>query len=68
MAVQQNRVTRSRRNMRRSHDALVAGNPNECPNCGELKRPHHVCPSCGHYDGREVIARGADVDLDDDAA
>jgi len=68
MAVQQNKVTRSRRNMRRSHDALVAANPNECPNCGELKRPHHVCPSCGFYDDREVIAKSAEVDLDDDAA
>jgi large subunit ribosomal protein L32 len=68
MAVQQNRVTRSRRNMRRAHDALVAANPNECSNCGELRRPHHVCPSCGHYDGREVIAQAATVDLEDDAA
>ena len=68
MAVQQNGVTRSRRNMRRSHDALVAANPNECPNCGELKRPHHVCPSCGFYNDREVVAQGSDVDLEDDAA
>ena len=43
MAVQQNKVSKSRRNNRRAHDALVAGNPNECANCGELKRPHHVC-------------------------
>jgi len=68
MAVPQNRVTRSRRNMRRAHDALVAGNPNECSNCGELKRPHHVCGACGHYDGREVVAVSSGVDLDDDAA
>ena len=68
MAVPQNRVTRSRRNMRRAHDALVAGNPNECSNCGELKRPHHVCPSCGHYADREVVAQASDIDLDDDAA
>ena len=27
----------------------------ECPNCGELKRPHHVCEACGYYDGREVV-------------
>jgi large subunit ribosomal protein L32 len=54
--------------MRRSHDALVAANPNECANCGELKRPHHVCPSCGHYDGREVVARAAEAGLDEDAA
>lgn len=68
MAVQQNKVSRSRRNMRRAHDALVAANPAECPNCGELKRPHHVCPACGYYDDREVVARAADVELDDDAA
>ena len=29
----------------------------ECPNCGELKRPHNVCPKCGQYDGREVVAQ-----------
>jgi large subunit ribosomal protein L32 len=68
MAVQQNRKTSSRRDMRRSHDALVAANPNECPNCGELKRPHHVCGACGWYDGREVTSVVAEVDLDDEAA
>ena len=35
MAVPQNRVTKSRRNMRRAHDSLTAANPAECPNCGE---------------------------------
>lgn len=68
MAVQQNKVSKSRRNMRRSHDALVAANPNECPNCGELKRPHHVCGACGLYDDRQVVATTDEVDLDEDAA
>jgi large subunit ribosomal protein L32 len=68
MAVPQNRVTKSRRNMRRAHDALVAANPAECPNCGELKRPHHVCAACGHYADREVVARADEIDIDDDAA
>ena len=55
MAVPKNKVSKSKRNMRRAHDALST-NPNaECPNCGELKRPHHVCASCGYYDGREVV-------------
>jgi large subunit ribosomal protein L32 len=40
--------------MRRSHHALAPASHSECPNCGEQKRPHHVCGSCGHYDGREV--------------
>ena len=68
MAVPQNRVTSSKRNMRRAHDSLVAGNPGECPNCGELKRPHHVCGAYGHYDAREVVALTKEVDLDEDAA
>ena len=68
MAVQQNKVSKSRRNNRRAHDALMAGNPNECPNCGELKRPHHICASCGFYGDKEVISMNEEIDLDDDAA
>jgi len=41
--------------MRRAHDSLKSTAHAECPNCGELKRPHHVCGSCGHYDNREVV-------------
>jgi large subunit ribosomal protein L32 len=29
-----------------------------CPNCKRPRRPHTVCPNCGHYgagSGREVI-------------
>jgi len=68
MAVPQNRVTRGRRNNRRSHDSLVAANPNECTNCGELKRPHHVCSACGHYNDREVVSLVEEIDLDDEDA
>jgi len=42
--------------MRRSHHRLKPEAKAECSNCGELKRPHHICPACGHYDGRVVIA------------
>ena len=68
MAVQQNRVTRSKRGMRRAHDSLSAANVNECPNCGELKRPHHVCGACGFYNDREVVTSQDDIELEDDAA
>ena len=68
MAVQQNKVSKSRRNNRRAHDALIAANPNECPNCGELKRPHHVCGACGYYGEKEIIAQVDEIDLEDDAA
>jgi len=64
MAVQQNKVSPSRRNKRRSHDALSAINHSECADCGELKLPHHVCPSCGQYNGRQVVQQ-IEEDLDD---
>jgi large subunit ribosomal protein L32 len=68
MAVQQNRKTRSKRDMRRSHDALRSTTGAECPNCGELKLPHHVCGACGHYRDREVVHSADEADLDEDAA
>ena len=58
MAVPKRKVSPSRRGMRRAHDALKVEAFVECSNCGELKRPHHLCGPCGHYNGREVIAVG----------
>ena len=58
MAVPKRKTSPSRRGMRRSHDALKVEAFHECSNCGELKRPHNLFPSCGHYNGREVIAVG----------
>ncbi len=55
MAVPRKKVSKSRRNIRRSHDSLKATTSNECPNCGELRRPHHVCSACGYYAEREVV-------------
>ena len=65
MAVQQNRKTRSKRDMRRSHDKLEATSGIECPNCGELKRPHHVCGACGHYREREVVRNPEELDVEE---
>ena len=54
MAVPSKKVSRSRRDKRRAHDALKTSAYAECANCGELKRPHHICPACGYYNEREV--------------
>ncbi len=59
MAVPKKKVSPSRRNKRRAHDALASSVHHECGNCGELKRPHHVCAKCGHYDDREVLEPAA---------
>ncbi|HEU0070480.1 MAG TPA: 50S ribosomal protein L32 [Alphaproteobacteria bacterium] len=56
MAVPKAKTSKSLKGMRRSHHALKTTAHVECKNCGELAQPHNVCPSCGHYDGREVVA------------
>lgn len=55
MAVPKKKISKSRRNQRRAHDALKATALMECGNCGEMKLPHHICSACGFYNGREVI-------------
>ena len=59
MATPKKKTSKSRRNMRRSHDALTAASYMECPNCGELKRPHEVCPKCGQYNKKEILKQKA---------
>ncbi|WP_108650773.1 50S ribosomal protein L32 [Dongshaea marina] len=57
MAVQQNRKTRSKRGMRRSHDALSAPAALSVDQTsGELHRRHHVTAD-GFYRGKKVISK-----------
>lgn len=51
------RHSKQRTAKRRSHDFLSTQSLSECPNCHERKLPHHACPKCGTYKGREVIAQ-----------
>ncbi|MTI14669.1 50S ribosomal protein L32 [Sansalvadorimonas verongulae] len=55
MAVQKNRKTRSKRDMRRSHDALTAPSLSVDAASGETHRRHHVTAD-GFYRGQKVIA------------
>ncbi len=59
MAVPKRKTSPSKRNMRRSHDALTPPSFQECPNCGELKLPHNLCNACGHYNGRAIVSTEA---------
>lgn len=54
MAVAQNRKTRSKRDMRRAHDALTAPTLATDPTTGEVHLRHHVTPD-GYYRGRQII-------------
>lgn len=53
--VPQRRISKTRKRLRRSHLALDVPGLMACPNCGEMKRSHNICPSCGYYDGKQVI-------------
>ncbi len=54
MAVQKNRKTRSKRGMRRAHDALAAPALTVDATSGEVHRRHHVTAE-GFYRGKQVI-------------
>ncbi len=53
--VPKKKIPRSYRGHRRAHQKLRAPKLVSCPNCGEMRPPHQVCPHCGYYKGREVI-------------
>jgi large subunit ribosomal protein L32 len=54
MAVQQNKKSRSRRDMRRSHDALSLPTLSIDPTTGETHIRHHMTKD-GYYRGKKVI-------------
>lgn len=54
--VPKKKTSKSKRDMRRSHHALVAPNLTHCPHCNAKKLSHHICPSCGYYDGKQVLS------------
>ena len=56
MAVPKRRVSKTRRDKRRSSVwKLDAPELMKCPKCNEYKRPHRLCANCGFYNGREVV-------------
>ncbi|USS85256.1 MULTISPECIES: 50S ribosomal protein L32 [Fructilactobacillus] len=57
MAVPKRKTSKARRDMRRGHIKLTVPGMSPCPNCGELRKSHYVCPSCGYYNGKEVVAQ-----------
>ncbi len=65
MAVQQNRKTRSKRDMRRSHDSLSNPTLSVDPLTGVTHLRHHVAPN-GYYKGRKVIEVEAISDADEE--
>jgi large subunit ribosomal protein L32 len=55
MGLPKRRVSKSRRDKRRTGKRLTAPSPSTCADCGEPSMPHRACPSCGSYRGRKVV-------------
>lgn len=58
MAVQQNKKSPSRRNMRRSHDGIGQKEISTDSTNGDRHRRHHISAN-GYYRGKQVIATAA---------
>ncbi|MDR3217275.1 MAG: 50S ribosomal protein L32 [Clostridiaceae bacterium] len=61
MAVPKRKTSKARKHSRSANWKLEAVNLVECPQCHEQKQSHQVCPKCGYYDGRQVVAKAGDA-------
>ncbi|MCY6959492.1 MULTISPECIES: 50S ribosomal protein L32 [Clostridium] len=60
MAHPKSKTSKARRDSRRAQAfKLSAPGIVECPQCHEMKLAHRVCKNCGHYNGKEIIAKEA---------
>ena len=57
MAVPKRKTAKSKTKMSRAANSkMTVKGFVECPQCHDVKLPHRVCPSCGHYNGKEIVA------------
>lgn len=56
MAHPKRKISKTRRDKRRTHDVCTPATFMECTNCGTTVLYHHVCTNCGYYRGRQVLA------------
>ena len=54
MPLPKRRHSQSRRDKRRTHDALATPAVSECSHCHAPTMPHNACTKCGYYQGRQV--------------
>jgi large subunit ribosomal protein L32 len=57
MALPKHKISKSRRDKRRTHQKVDPPSVATCPECGEATLPHHACPSCGAYKDRTAIEK-----------
>ena len=55
MADPKRKKSKMRIRQRKAHIKAAVAQVKACPNCGAAQQSHHVCPSCGQYNGRQVV-------------
>ncbi|MES2663420.1 MAG: 50S ribosomal protein L32 [Pseudomonadota bacterium] len=65
MAVQQDKKSRSRRDMRRSHDSLTGPTLSVDETTGEYHRRHHISAK-GFYRGKDVLQKSVKEEASDE--
>ncbi len=66
MAVPKKKTSKSKRNMRRSHDALKPINVIIDKDSGEYRLPHQMDKFTGSYNGRQIVTAKEDNSDSDD--
>jgi len=56
MGVPKGKTTKHKKGSRRSHHKATTMAFSKCSDCGEFKLNHRVCPSCGKYNKKQVMA------------
>ncbi|HBG24559.1 MAG TPA: 50S ribosomal protein L32 [Rikenellaceae bacterium] len=57
MAHPKHRISKQRRNKRRTHYKAELPTLGTCSNCSAAVLYHRVCPECGYYRGRLIIQK-----------
>ena len=60
MAHPKHKLSKQRRDKRRTHDFAPVPTLATRPNCGATVMYHRVCPECGYYRGRQIIVKSAE--------
>jgi large subunit ribosomal protein L32 len=61
MAHPKHRISKTRRDKRRTHYKAVVPTLSKCSNCGATIQYHRVCSECGHYRGKLAIEKAEEL-------
>ncbi len=61
MAHPKSKISKTRRDKRRTHYKATEPALSKCSNCESMKLMHRVCPECGFYRGQVAIEKAAAI-------